>query len=220
MRDHKHLCVDEEPAKDDLLDKYLVSKMFDKKETPPSMRLWLYSYGFTEELCRQCGIRYDDDGLYLPVNDEEGRVCIQRRNFTGKAKYETYKAVKGPLACTEAGGSVSYLESAKVIFIVEDILSMMKIIMAGGVATPLMTTSLSAAHKRLLAEHPNIQHVVVWLDSDTAGLMGARKVVTELNSLGVVVSDYTGRYYQWSQPKEVPIPDLKEIIKKAHEDVE
>ena len=149
-------------------------------------RLWLAQY----EMLNPGLFREHDEGLMIPVFTAYGRqVGIQRRMFRGQRKYLTYidkghtYSVHGPCSPT--------------LYIVEDLLSAIKLGHAGKRALCAMGTTLSTLPT-------GVEEYVIWMDDDEAGHRGALKLSKEL---GAISNNVTVMFNK--QPKEISMDILK-----------
>lgn len=158
-------------------------------------QLWLGQYGFNKYLCTEYGIRESHEGVILPVHTPEGfGKDYQVRRYTKLPKYVTHRVLKN--------AQVLHKSTSKPVVIVEDLLSSYKLHAAGFTTVCLMGTSLN---KTTLTETglDRTKRVVIWLDDDEAGHVGAAKLFRELSPLFSTVTSIN-----MAQPKEIEMDDL------------
>ena len=136
--------------------------------SPP---LWLLEHGFGVDECEEMSIACDATGIYLPLFDSTRArtVGVQRRNFKGSPKYTTEVNT-----CFQ--GFACYQKGNKTLYITEDVLSAMKLYLAGKDALSVLGTKTPTNMPKSYDE------VVVWLDNDAAGHKGTINMVKELSA--------------------------------------
>lgn len=156
--------------------------------------LWLLNYEIDPEEFPKT-FTCDPYSLQIAVYNGDVLKGFQRRYFEGPAKYKT--RVQPDTYCHYLIGK----EHPDVLFVVEDLLSSYKIWSLGYSVMALLGTSLKGPWP---AELFSPKSVVVWLDNDTAGHVGALKFVKEMSIL------FPNNLYTMfeRQPKEVPYTEL------------
>jgi hypothetical protein len=163
-------------------------------------KLWLEQYGMTDDT-EGYGIRECKEGLMLPVwADGEFYTDIvgyQIRQRNAKPKYLTY--TKQPFSYLKHGGI-----KASTLIITEDLLSSYKLHRVGYSTISLLGTSLKAPLSKLPAHSGR---VMLWLDSDAAGMKGTMEVIRQLGTkyedMSVFVND--------KEPKECDFAFLRSV---------
>ncbi len=159
----------------------------------PEARLWWHSYELTAEHALRYNIRSIGKWLFLTG----GTVAMQIRSFNGSGpKYITHKL--------DSSMPLLYLttDDPNTLLIVEDLVSAYKLNIAGFDVMCLMGTSMTEPERRFAAMY---DRVWVWLDDDTAGIVGAAKIVKELSPFCAVKAMIL------AQPKEISFTDLASI---------
>lgn len=150
-------------------------------EMPDAACLWLLQYGITLETAASYGIGYSasQNRIIMPVYYDGKLTCTQARAVDNQQKPKYLNKEYG------GGNSIFYahnLNTSNYIVVTEDILSAIKV---GGVAKAcsiLGTNMTGVKAMRLAAEY---EQVILWLDSDEAGVDGAEKAKRELHMQGV-----------------------------------
>jgi DNA primase len=166
-------------------------------------QLWLGQYGFNNDMVLEYNIREIHDGILLPFG---GYTDINRgyqlRRYDKKPKYITTMPV---------GLSKShYLHSSDVLYghtlvVVEDLLSAYKLHYAGYSTLCLLGTKLDKGNlPSILLDKPD--RVVLWLDDDEAGHMGAMQLFKELSPVFKYITSIN-----MLQPKEISLSNLREM---------
>jgi hypothetical protein len=173
-------------------------KMFrSTKHLPEEATLWLLHYEIDPD---EFPAVFGASGGHLQIAVYNGDALrgFQRRYFNGTVKYSTrvrpytyYHYLIGK-------------EHPDVVFVVEDLLSSYKIWSLGYSVVALLGTSLKGAWP---AELTNPKQVVVWLDNDTAGHVGAAKFIKEMTAL---FPHKLNAVFD-RQPKEVPYVELTSL---------
>jgi hypothetical protein len=172
----------------------------DVNEFTLASKLWLEQYDMLDRV-EGYGIRECSDGLMLPVWGE-GEFSVtnifgyQIRQRDAKPKYLTY--TKQPFHYLRGA------TKADTLIITEDLLSSYKLHRAGYSALSLLGTSLKAPLSKL-PEHTG--KVMLWLDSDAAGMKGTMEVMRQLGvkyeNMSVFVND--------KEPKECTYAFLRSV---------
>jgi hypothetical protein len=166
-------------------------------------QLWLGGYGFTHEMVEEYNIREIDEGIVLPFGGyTEINRGYQLRRYDKKPKYVTSL----PLSMSKS----HYIRSTdtrigSILVIVEDLLSAYKLHYAGYSTLCLLGTKLD---KGILPEIllDNHSRVVLWLDDDAAGHLGAMKLFKELSPVFKYITSIN-----MLQPKEIALRSLQEM---------
>jgi hypothetical protein len=159
-------------------------------------QMWLSDYDFNSELCHEYGIVEDENGVMLPVWNQN-KVCgYQHRRYDRKPKYMTY---------TSNGCSYLKGDPNKPLIFVEDLLSSYKLHSVGYSSLCLLGTKLDF-NTLMALKIDKFDKVVLWLDADEAGEVGTLKIYRELAPL---VRNVTSMHMQ--QPKEIPIKKLSRM---------
>jgi hypothetical protein len=161
-----------------------------------SMKLWWYSHEFDEEDADLYNIRASRTLLYVFCGGE----CIISRNFSGagpkyiRTQRKTFR------------GWLSFLKDTTMpTYVVEDVLSALKLHKAGHNALCLLGTKMSASlHSLIVKSAPKkTTPLILWLDNDMAGMHGAKTIYTNLSphrNILVIKNDL--------EPKETPLSKL------------
>jgi hypothetical protein len=171
-KERTSIVRDEIPAPDKhrythgLWDKWLTLPI---TKSPP---LWLLEHGFGADECWTMRITYDATGIYLPLVDNTCRrtVGVQRRNFKGSPKYTTE-------VNEFFQGFTCYQKGNKTLYITEDVLSAMKLTLAGKDSLAVLGTKTPTNMPK------GYDEVVIWLDDDAAGHKGTINMARELSAL-------------------------------------
>lgn len=168
--------------------------------------VWLAKYGITNDLRQKYNIGYSPKlkRVILPIYNGDGELkFIQARSNNPKLKPKYINTQKVVKPCFISKRK-SYLN--KVLIITEDILSAIK---AGECyrALSVLGTSLNDAAKIHSLKYDII---IIWLDPDEAGLMGAREMYQELSlfkdNVFVVECPF--------EPKELSFDEIKTIVER------
>lgn len=159
--------------------------------------------------------RYEMNNCFIA--DSEGRVVLPIYNENTVAKgYQTRNNVGVPKYITKIqkgyqGGSWYSRAYVEAVFFTEDILSAVKIYNNSNtiVSLALLGTSLrDQDEKILLSKYKNFK-IFIWLDDDSAGIKGAKKIFERLTFLGLKAEIITTK-----EPKKVPKDILKLYLKE------
>lgn len=176
---------------------------YDVPLWPEPARVWLYKAGLSDAEIGRLGVWYHrrSDRVVVPVLDGSGGVLFwQARavhpNFT--AKYLSMTPKPPSLVAHWGTGAVPTLT--------EDMLSAIKVGMAGGLGVAALGTSLTAGTTRFLLEHG--PRVNLWTDPDGPGVRARRKLAAQLRAVGLDV-----RLIRSSRdPKLYFIDEIKEML--------
>lgn len=177
---------------------------FDPVAWPSVPLLWLYKAGIDKDMIRGLGFYWCDrlKRVVLPVlNDQDKLVYWQARGFDpDRPKYLNPRVdkpvYKAPSLIEPYGG--------KVLCLTEDILSAARV---GQVVHgwSILGTSLTPSQEAEIVKF-GASKVLVWLDPDTAGVKGRRKLVPRLRELGLdasaVRADKDPKFYSREEIKE------------------
>jgi hypothetical protein len=166
-------------------------------------QLWLGQYGFTPEMVEEYNIREIDDGIVLPFGGyTEINRGYQLRRYDKKPKYIT--TVPRSMSKSHYIKSSDMFMGDKLV-VVEDLLSAYKLHYAGYSTLCLLGTKLdtSILPNILLDNH---SRVVLWLDDDAAGHVGAMKLFKELSPVFKYITSIN-----MQQPKEIALRSLQEM---------
>lgn len=166
-------------------------------------QLWLGQYGFTPEMVEEYNIREIDDGIVLPFGGyTEINRGYQLRRYDKKPKYIT--TVPRSMSKSHYIKSSDMFMGDKLV-VVEDLLSAYKLHYAGYSTLCLLGTKLDTGilPDILLDNH---SRVVLWLDDDAAGHVGAMKLFKELSPVFKYVTSI-----HMQQPKEIALRSLQEM---------
>lgn len=165
------------------------------------MMLWLLNYEIDPDEFPGVFSPASDGSLPISVYNGSEYAGYQRRYFNGVDSNKASKYI------TNTKAPYHYLigkEHPDVVFVVEDLLSSYKIWSLGYSVVALLGTTLKGHWP---SELNNPKRVVVWLDNDSAGHVGAITLVRELNSrFPHILYTMFDR-----QPKEVPYVELTSI---------
>lgn len=150
------------------------------EDIPLEGRMWLYKAGLTPSTWNEYGIRYSPSmgRVYLPVAREGvGLLWYQARAiYAGQTpKYIQPSAERS----TVLFESKPLRDSTRVVVLVEDIVSAIRV---GEVAPAisLLGTKITTGQASYISKY---DRVVIWLDSDKAGRVGAANIRRTLSLL-------------------------------------
>lgn len=177
-----------------------------RDDWPNEAASWLWKYGITAEEVVNNNITYSPswNRLILPVYDGGKLVFWQGRAVNSKQtpKYVNARAVAKPMATFLATHNPS-----KVVVIVEDILSAIKV---SRCVDSIALLGTSPDFDCLREKVEGYAEVVVWLDNDSAGV---KKSVELANRLSLVVWGVLKNFSSiYTQPKEIDDPILADIL--------
>jgi hypothetical protein len=171
---------------------------------PLAGRLWLYSGGITESVWKKYAIGYSETlrRVILPVFDTKGKLIWYQCRAVLRGQTPKY------IQPSEDRSSILFFSTRdtnnKMVVIVEDILSAIRVGEATGLPTcSLLGTKITTAQANTLSEY---EKVCTWLDSDKAGVTGAynvRKAVGLLTETKNVVTEKDPKCYSNKEIKEV-----------------
>lgn len=156
-------------------------------------QMWLNDYEFDTDLCHEYGIVEDENGVMLPVWNQNVVCGYQHRRYDRKPKYMTY---------TSNGCSYLKGDPNKPLIFVEDLLSSYKLHSVGYSSLCLLGTKLDF-NTLMALKIDKFDRVVLWLDADEAGDVGTLKIYKEISP---IVKHVTSIHMQ--QPKEISIKEL------------
>lgn len=189
----------------------------DISDGPAAAKLWVYSYGFTDEDCKLYGIKADEYGIYLPVYDMGGAlVTLQVRVLNGLPKYVTENYLSDQVIGLVRPNRPEYKLEHQTTILTEDIMSAYKIASAGYYAIPLLGTSVSSLLLERVNDVTSRVNVGIWLDNDLAGMKGSLACLRAIEGVGnknVCVHDLSG--YSIQQPKECSLEFLRTHIEET-----
>lgn len=161
-------------------------------DLPVPAARWLFSYGITEQLQRKHGITYSPryDRVCLPVFEDGVLTALQMRAVSALVRPK-YLNPDGP----QVGSALKYASPDSVdpilqeycIVITEDILSAIKVGTVTRACSILGTTLTDARLGKLLRS--GVRRAFIWLDSDAAGVAGAKRITNKLRQCGVAVTN-------------------------------
>lgn len=176
-----------------------------------SVRLWLYGYGLDyDDLVANYNIHGDGHILRLRYINESGKteVC-QSRLFerattnANRPKYITYKWVPNPFVYYPSKKNVN-----GPIVLTEDMLSAIKVNMAGFNSVALLGTHLSEYVEQKLLHIPG-SDMLIWLDNDPPGIKAAMNIFAHLSPL---CSDPNIVIVHEPQPKECSLEFIRKVV--------
>lgn len=178
--------------------RYLIRKEWtsDISEWSKEARLWWHSYGLTQEEATEYNVQWDERRLWL----WGAGSAWQGRAFAGDSpKY---------LRIDESPNipAAFYTSEERTWVVVEDLLSAYRVHMAGYNAMCLMGTKVGHREMQVLT---HAKRVVVWLDDDEAGQLGAVDLYKRLGWMCDV------RNVVCRQPKEVSEAQLIAEVERA-----
>lgn len=155
---------------------------------PEKARVWLYKAGMDKDWIEEIGFYWCEPlgRVVMPVLDDKDRMIFwQARGFDpalpkylspaqpegGKPLYRAFPARPDPE------------RDAEVLCLTEDILSAVRV-SSFCTAWSLLGTALSASAEAAILQSAPAQ-ILVWLDPDSAGVAGRRKIVPQLRALGL-----------------------------------
>lgn len=142
-------------------------------EIPLEGRLWLYSAGITESVWKEYNIGYSESmrRVVLPVYNDTGRlIWYQCRALLKGQKPKYLQPRRG--RDTVLFQSEPIRRNVQELVIVEDILSAIRVGRFKP-AVSLLGTKISTAQCNILGR---AKRVNIWLDNDSAGRNGARRI--------------------------------------------
>ena len=177
-------------------------------DIPLNGRLWLYKAGITESRWKEKGIGYSPtlERVIIPVYTSTGELSWYQGRATLKGQLPKYlqPAMGREKILYEAPCTSDLIKNTVVV--TEDILSS---IVVSNVQTSVSTlgTKLSVEQCNKISEY---QNVIVWLDSDKAGVNGSKKMVKQLSLLTDVHSVVTEK-----DPKFLTKQQIKEVLESV-----
>jgi len=176
-------------------------------DIPTSAMTWFLKSGISAELAREHLIGYSEsmERVVLPVYAGSELVAVQMRATRDglKPKYLNPFGPKVSNAVFWAGKPKN-----RVGVVVEDMLSAIKIGQYIYSASILGTNMTDARASQIARE---LDHALIWLDNDKAGIDGWRKAATPLSMMGV----YCTRVRSERDPKTYTRSEIKAHILKA-----
>lgn len=178
-------------------------------DIPLEGRQWLYSCGITPHLWQTLGIGWSDatKRVVMPMYNEAGKlVWLQQRAVL---EGQTPKYLQ-PSATKKYTYSVGRTTKSHCAVIVEDIASAIRINATGCPVDghSLLGTSMNMWQLNLLSEY---KVVGVWLDPDTAGERGTKKLMRSLSLLTEVVVITSDK-----DPKKLTDAEIIERLKQVY----
>jgi hypothetical protein len=176
-------------------------RVYDLDEWPEGAKVWIYKAGLS---------RADAGVLRLYWHPTSDRVVIPVLSATGDGQFYVARAwQKGRVPkylCPTPKPKILYASwgRAPAVCLTEDILSSIKISMAGGEAVCLFGTKIS---DHIMSKIMG-RSVLVMLDPDPAGRKGAEKICAQLRAYGVSHADVVLP----KDPKLLTIAALKEKL--------
>lgn len=156
-------------------------------------RIWWYSYDLNDVDAVRFNVQWDV---------ARGRLFMKAggtwvgRGFGKGGRYVCYKQ-------TDTPAYFYYSDSHNKIVVVEDVVSAYKVHKAGYNVLALLGTKASDKQLELLY---NYKDVIIWLDPDHPGQMGATELFKRINGVSDVMNVLA------EQPKEVSYSRIKELL--------
>lgn len=145
----------------------------------PVQHAWFLKYGISLDVARKYGFGYSEffHRIIIPIRGRNGLQAVHMRAISplDKPKYLNLGKPKDNLLFWAGGWNLRH--DAKLI-IVEDVLSAIKVQLAGYDAVALNGSSITDYQAVLLADYN--MPLYIWLDNDKAGVEGAYKAAKQL----------------------------------------
>jgi len=178
-------------------------------DIPEHAASWFLKYGISSTSAVYHDIGYSPklDRIVLPVYEGADLVAMQMRAVSSgqQPKYLNPNGPKTSEALFYTGKRLD--DGIKPIVVTEDILSAIKISLAGTPAASIMGTTCTDGKAFKIAQ--KAEQVIVWLDGDQAGRSGARKAVRKLS----LYTDDIRVIHTEKDPKEYNRDEIREILK-------
>lgn len=148
---------------------------FNPSVWPLRARVWLYQAGLSNDRIHELGFYYNErlDRVVMPVLDGPNVRYWQARGFDKDRPKYLNPPIDKPLFKVGSG---------PVLVLTEDMLSAVRV---GEVTEAWSVLGTAADDTKIAAIIATGKPVRVWLDPDSAGLKGRRKLVSKLRAYGV-----------------------------------
>lgn len=183
-------------------------------ELPKHAMLWFLKYGISDEVIKKFNIGYSPklDRIILPIYSGDELVALQMRaaNPADKPKYLNVSGHKTHAALFEAGDKDYQGIKTKTVYIVEDILSAIKL---GKIHNTVSILGTNMTNERAMKIKNRYSDVVLWLDGDTAGRKGLRDAIIQMKLFGLKVF----KIQTEKDPKEYSLEEIRLFMKDKKE---
>ena len=173
---------------------------------------WFLKYGISLEVAKSYGFGYSEffHRIVMPIymGDKLKAVHLRAINPDDKPKYLNLGTPE-PHTLFYSSGPVR--ESGLVI--VEDVLSAIKVNLAGYQTVALNGSSITDVQALRISGNGLTARFYVWLDNDPAGHKGAKDVVKQLKMHG---QTNINRVQSERDPKTYTKDDIRKLIKEAY----